>query len=151
MTSLTLVRRIAARPDIVFAAVTTAEGIAHWWGPDDEPVLFAQSDPRLGGAFRARFRTKDGAEHECAGEFVEFIPPLRVAMSWRWTHGGEPEERGEISRVEIALRPIAEGTELTFTHTRLKTERSRVSHESGWIGALDKLVAHFAGRPGEGP
>ena len=30
MTSLTLVRRIKARPSIVFDALTTAEGIASW-------------------------------------------------------------------------------------------------------------------------
>ncbi len=35
MTSLTLVRRIAARPSIVFDALTTPDGIACWWGPDD--------------------------------------------------------------------------------------------------------------------
>jgi uncharacterized protein YndB with AHSA1/START domain len=34
MTSLTLVRRIKARPQVIFDAVTTAKGIAHWWGPD---------------------------------------------------------------------------------------------------------------------
>ena len=39
MTSLTLVRRIAARPSIVFDALTTPDGIACWWGPDDGPVL----------------------------------------------------------------------------------------------------------------
>ncbi|MEJ0020180.1 MAG: metalloregulator ArsR/SmtB family transcription factor [Acetobacteraceae bacterium] len=33
MTSLTLVRRIAARPSIVFEALTTPDGIACWWGP----------------------------------------------------------------------------------------------------------------------
>jgi uncharacterized protein YndB with AHSA1/START domain len=41
MTSLTLVRRIKARPSIVFDALTTPEGIACWWGPDDGPVLVA--------------------------------------------------------------------------------------------------------------
>jgi uncharacterized protein YndB with AHSA1/START domain len=30
MTSLTLVRRIGARPSIVFDALTTPEGIARW-------------------------------------------------------------------------------------------------------------------------
>ena len=45
MTSLTIVRRIAARPAIVFEAVTTADGIASWWGPDAGPVLIAESDP----------------------------------------------------------------------------------------------------------
>ena len=45
MTSLTLVRRIAARPSIVFDALTTPAGIACWWGPDDGPVLLAETDP----------------------------------------------------------------------------------------------------------
>ena len=56
MTSLTLVRRIAARPSVVFDAVTTSDGIACWWGPDDGPVLVAETDIRVGGRFRVRFR-----------------------------------------------------------------------------------------------
>ena len=44
MTSLTIVRRIAARPSIVFDALTTPEGIACWWGPDAGPVLLAETD-----------------------------------------------------------------------------------------------------------
>ena len=47
MTSLTLVRRIKARPSIVFDALTTAEGIACWWGPDGGPVFVAETDPGL--------------------------------------------------------------------------------------------------------
>jgi uncharacterized protein YndB with AHSA1/START domain len=43
MTSLTLVRRIKARPSVVFDAVTTAAGIAQWWGPDAGPVLIAEA------------------------------------------------------------------------------------------------------------
>ena len=67
MTSLTLVRRIKARPSIVFDALTTAEGIAIWWGPDAGPVLVAEIDPQVGGRFRVRFRTLDGSEHESSG------------------------------------------------------------------------------------
>jgi uncharacterized protein YndB with AHSA1/START domain len=37
MTRLTLVRRIKARPSIVFDALTTPQGIALWWEPDDSP------------------------------------------------------------------------------------------------------------------
>ena len=54
MTSLTLVRRIAARPAIVFNALTTPDGIRCWWGPDDGPVLLAETDVRVGGRFRVR-------------------------------------------------------------------------------------------------
>jgi uncharacterized protein YndB with AHSA1/START domain len=136
MTSLTLVRRVRARPSIVFDAMTTAEGISHWWGPDVLPVIHAESDPRPGGRFRVRFRTTDGLEHESSGEFLEVAPPVRAVMSWRWT-GGQ-EDPGE-SRVEIVLRAVPDGTEITFTHALLHDEYSRKSHEEGWIGAFAKL------------
>jgi uncharacterized protein YndB with AHSA1/START domain len=144
MTSLTLVRRIRARPSIVFDALTTPDGIAQWWGPDAGPVLLAETDVRIGGRFRVRFRLLDGTEHESAGEYLEIVEPNRLVMSWQWTDGGEPEEAGEVSRIEIDLKRIDTGTEITFTHARLKTEASRASHEGGWAGALDKLVRHFS-------
>jgi uncharacterized protein YndB with AHSA1/START domain len=141
MTSLTLVRIIRARPQIIFDAVTTAEGIVHWWGPDAGPVLVAEVDPRVGGHYRVRFlRMLDSTEYESSGEFLEIVRPERVVMSWHW-RGGVPDP-GE-SRVEITLKGIAEGTELTFTHSQLSDDAARRGHEEGWTGALDKLEAHF--------
>lgn len=139
MTSLTLVRRIAARPSIVFEALTSPEGIAHWWGPDDGPVLLAETDVRVGGRFRVRFRKLDGSEHESSGEYQEIVVPKRLVMSWRWRDGEDPGE----SLVEIDLRVVADGTELTFTHSRLHDEDICRGHEQGWSGALDKLQRHF--------
>ncbi len=143
MTSLTLVRRISARPSIVFDALTTPEGIACWWGPDGGQVLLAETDVRVGGRFRVRFRMLDGSEHESSGEYLEVVRPERLAMSWRWVGGEDPGE----SLVEIDLRAIAEGTELIFTHSRLHDEETRRSHEQGWNGALDKLERHFLASP----
>jgi uncharacterized protein YndB with AHSA1/START domain len=141
MTSLTLVRIIRARPQIVFDAATTAEGIAHWWGPDEGPVLVAEVDPRVGGRYRVRFlRMLDNTEYESSGEFLEIVRPHRVVMSWRWT-GGVPDP-GE-SRVELTFKAVPEGTELTFVHSLLHDEDTRDSHEEGWIGALNKLEALF--------
>ena len=143
MTSLTLVRRIAARPSIVFDALTTPDGIACWWGPDAGPVLLAETDVRIGGRFRVRFRTLDGSEHESSGEYLEVVRAERLAMSWRWQGGEDPGE----SLVEIDLRASADGTELIFTHSRLHDEDTRQSHEEGWNGALDKLQRHFFRAP----
>jgi uncharacterized protein YndB with AHSA1/START domain len=140
MTSLTLVRRIKARPSIVFDALTTPDGIAGWWGPDGGPVLVAETDPRVGGRFRVRFRMLDGSEHESSGEYLEVRRPERLAMSWRWAGGRE--DPGE-SLLAFDLRPTAEGTELTLTHSRLHDEESRRGHERGWNGSLDKLERHF--------
>jgi uncharacterized protein YndB with AHSA1/START domain len=160
MTSLTLVRRIKARPAIVFDALTTPEGIAAWWGPDPGPVLVAETDLRVGGRYRVRFRMLDGSEHESCGEYLEIIRPApsaeqggaeegatgegRLAMSWRWTGG--VEDPG-VSRLEVRLRPTADGTELTLTHSLLCNEETRLSHIQGWNGSLDKLERHFIAAP----
>ena len=149
MTSLTLVRRIAARPSIVFEALATADGLAAWWGPDDLPVIHAEMDARVGGAFRVRFRTFDGQEHEACGDVIEVRPPERLVMSWRFTAGGEIEEVGGNSRIEFDLRPIDGGVELTFTHANLRNEASALSHRRGWTGALDKLVRRLGEAPAD--
>ena len=140
MTSLTLVRRIKAPPSIVFDAFSTAEGLTHWWGPDDLPVLSAEADVRIGGRFRVRFRRFGGDEHECTGDFLEIVRPERLVMSWRWDDGGPDEERKRESRVELHLRPIETGTEVTLVHAQLADMVSQESHTGGWGGALEKLV-----------
>lgn len=141
MTGFTLVRHIKAQPEIVFDAVTTAEGIANWWGPDAGPVLLSESDPRVGGRYRLRFRLLDDTEHECSGKFLVFDPPNRVVLTWRWLVGGD--DPGQ-SQVEITLRAIGDGTELTFSHSLLHDEAACLSHEGGWAGALIKLDAYLA-------
>jgi uncharacterized protein YndB with AHSA1/START domain len=138
MTSLTLVRRIKARPSILFDLLVTAEGISQWWGPDTGPVVIARSDPRVGGRFQFRFRMLGGDEYESTGEFLEVSRPERVRMTWRWTDGTDGE-----SLIEMVLRPIPDGTELTFTQSRLQDEATARGHEKGWSRSLDKLEAVF--------
>lgn len=145
MTEAVLVRRIAARPAIVFDALVTADGIASWWGPHDEPAISANVDSRVNGSFHVRFRTPDGREHECTGQFLEIVKPSRVVLSWRWADGGEPDEVAvdNVSRVEFRLRAIDTGTELTLIHSALTTEVSAHSHAGGWGVALAKLLRQY--------
>jgi uncharacterized protein YndB with AHSA1/START domain len=145
MNEAVVVRRIAARPAIVFEALVSEDGIASWWGPHDEPAISAKVDSRVNGSFRVRFRTADGRVHECTGQFLEIEKPSRVVLSWRWAEGGEPDEvaADNISRVEFRLRPIDTGTELTLIHSALETEVSAHSHAGGWGGALEKLLRQY--------
>ncbi|MES1156413.1 MAG: SRPBCC domain-containing protein [Alphaproteobacteria bacterium] len=138
MTTLMLTRKIAARPSIVFDALTNAESIMHWWCPDTGEVLAAKTDLRVGGSFRVRFRKIDGSEHETYGEYLEIERPQRLVMSWRWVGGRE--DPGE-SRVEITLRAEGDHAELTLVHSKLDNEGTLSSHLNGWNGALDKLEA----------
>jgi len=143
LSNVTIVRCIAARPAIVFEALATPEGLMSWWGPDDLPVVAATADLRVRGRFQVRFRTADGLEHECAGQFLEIVRPERIVMSWQWISGGEPREREAVSRLELHLRAIETGTELTLVHAALHDEASARNHEWGWNGALDKLLRNF--------
>ena len=145
MTGFTVTRHIAARPSIVFEALTTAEGIAAWWGPDDLPVVKAEIDPRVGGGYRVHFRTLDGGDHEAFGEILEFEPPTRLVMTYAYAFGGEPIEDGRVSRIEINLKPVGAGVELIFTQAGLANSASVASHTNGWTGALDKLVRNVGG------
>lgn len=136
MTSLTIVRRIKATPQKVFDAFIDPQKIALWWGPDAGPVLTAEVDPRVGGRFLVRFRMQDGTVHGSHGIFEAFDPPRHLAMSWQWEN--EPDAP---SRIEVTLREVPDGTEMTFTHALLKDAATRDSHEKGWSGAFDKLAA----------
>jgi uncharacterized protein YndB with AHSA1/START domain len=133
------VRKIGARPSLVFDALTTSDGISHWWGPDAGPVLLAETEPHVGGRFRVRFRMLDGGEHECSSKYLEMEKPRRLAMTWRWAGGEDPGE----FHLAFDLRAIPDGTELTLTHPRLNDEQTCRSHREGWTGALDKLERLF--------
>jgi uncharacterized protein YndB with AHSA1/START domain len=140
MSSVKLVRQIAASPETVFEAISTQEGLAHWFGPDAGPVLIAEINLHMGGSFRVRFRMLDDSEHECSGKIVQLEPPTRLAMTWKWL-GREAEGS---SRVEYLLRATAQGTELIFTHMQLHDEEAARDHERGWNGAFDKLQRYMS-------
>jgi hypothetical protein len=97
----------------------------------------------LGGPARilARLERADGvAVTDLGGPFAIKLPEVMKHLDV--FDGAGPKDPGE-SRVEIGLRAVPEGTELTFTHSRLHDEESRCGHEAGWSGSLDKLERHF--------
>jgi uncharacterized protein YndB with AHSA1/START domain len=139
--SLTLVRRIKAKPARVYAAWTQPELMARWFGPDAGPVLSAESDAKPGGRFRVVFRTLSGEQHECSGVYREAEPERRLVFTWSWVTTPERE-----SLVTVELRPAPDGTELTLTHAQFFDEAARDGHRRGWSASLDKLVVLFADR-----
>jgi uncharacterized protein YndB with AHSA1/START domain len=140
MSTMTIIRRIAATPEEVFALMSTPEGLKRWIGPDDGPVLVADADPRVGGAFHLKFRTLDGSEHESDGEFLEVESPNHLVMRWHW------RDEADNSIVKIDLKRIADETDVHFRHEDLPDPHSADLHREGWDSALDKLVAAAEGK-----
>ena len=58
----------------VWAALTTAEGLAAWFGEE------ADIDLRPGGAWRFVMHGPDGKEYQNAKDFVEVVKPERIVF-----------------------------------------------------------------------
>jgi len=139
--SVTLVRRIKAPPAKVWAAITQADLMLKWWGPDAGPTLSVVAEVHPGGRFSVVFRLLDGTEHNPTGIYREVIPEKKLSFTWDLPGTQEPK-----SLVTFRLEPLGTGTELTLTHEHLPDEAARNSHEQGWNGLLDKLPRFLGDR-----
>ncbi len=138
--SLTLKRRLDARPEKVYAAWTDPQKIAIWFGPSQVNPGSVQADIEVvaGGRYRISFDTENGEHHEVGGIYREVMPNQRLVFSWAWHSTPERE-----SLVTVALKPDGAGTLLTLTHEQLFDTAARDGHAHGWTGSLDKLEKYL--------
>jgi uncharacterized protein YndB with AHSA1/START domain len=131
--------RLARGPEVVWAAVTTAEGLGSWFGDR------AEIDLRPGGAARLMWTGEENAA-ELRVERVE--PPHVFAFTWPM-HGVPPDDPRR-SYVEFTLAPDGDGTLLTVVETgfaQLDDEHHRTAHDAhteGWGRELGELVEYVA-------
>lgn len=138
--SLTLKRRLKARPEKVWRAWTDPTQIVMWFGPGNCEYLANEIDLRVGGRFRVAFRTDiDGKPeeiNEVGGTYREIVENQELVFSWNWVTTPE-----RVSQVTVTLKPDADGTLLTLHHEQLWDEASKTGHTRGWTASLNKLEA----------
>ena len=134
--SLTLKRRLNASPAKVYAAWTSPQKIARWFGPAQVKAGTEQAviDPRVGGRYRISFDMENGEHCEIGGVYREVVPDRLLVFSWAWHTTPERE-----SQVTVSLQPDGDGTLLTLHHEAFFDQAARDGHQRGWNGALDKL------------
>jgi len=139
--SLTLKRRLDAPPEKVYAAWTSPEKIARWFGPArvKAGTERASIDARVGGRYRVSFTMEDGEYSEVGGVYRELVPNRKLVFSWAWH--STPERQ---SLVTVSLQPDGGGTLLTLTHEQFFDQAACDGHRRGWNGALDKLEEFLA-------
>ena len=142
-------KRIAARPETVFAYFTDPERFCMWQGVD------AELDPKPGGLFRV---TVTGRSRVVArGVYVEVEPPSRIVFTWGWEQiDGLPDGMGGLlpgtSTVEVDLEPDGDDTILRLRQSGLRTDPERNIHFQGWEQTLDRLaIVAAGGDPGPDP
>ncbi|HXV70703.1 MAG TPA: SRPBCC family protein [Acidimicrobiia bacterium] len=138
---LTVSRRIAAAPEVVYSYLTDPDKWVRWQGSH------ADLDPRPGGLFLMAM--PDGAR--ARGRFLELVPDERVVFTWGWIdHPGVPPGS---SVVEISIHPEDDGSMVTITHRDLPDDEIEI-HRAGWEHYLPRLAAVAEGvrvEPDRGP
>jgi uncharacterized protein YndB with AHSA1/START domain len=127
---------IAAPPERVFRAITSAE-IAEWWGSAETyRVTRWTGEVHPGGWWRSEGRSADGTSFAVSGDIVEVEPPSLLVQTWRYD--SKPDE---VTRVRFRIEPIPGGSRLTVRHEGFGTRDACESHGHGWEGVLTWLAA----------
>jgi uncharacterized protein YndB with AHSA1/START domain len=128
---------IAHPPAKVWAALTTAEGLAAWFGNE------ATIDLRPGGS--ARMTWTGGQTANMRVERVE--EPMVFAFTWPIY--GLPADDPRRTYVEFTLEPSEAGTRLTVVETgfaQLPEDAYRTAYDGntkGWASELGELVDYL--------
>ena len=148
-TRVVLTRTLRHPPIRVFAAWTRTEQIERWLTPGPGFTIEARVACRTGGELDFVFRDPDGTKNRVTGRYLVVRPPERLVFTWQWQTsqppvggkaGGVPADAvGVETLVTVDFASCPDGTRLTVTHERFKTESEARRHGAGWTGALDQL------------
>jgi len=128
---------IAHPPAKVWAALTTADGLAGWFG--DQATI----DLRPGGSARMTFGGGYAADMR-----VERVEEPTV-FGFTWHINGLPDDDQRRTYVEFTLEPAGEGTRLTVVESgfaQLPDDAYQTAYggnTSGWASELGELVDYL--------
>lgn len=130
---------IAAPPERVFTALTSAEEVTKWWGSDDTYRTTEWTMPLTPGApWKASGVGADGVPFSVEGEIVEVDAPRKLVWTWRPIWDG-----GHTTTITYRLEPTDGGTRVTIRHEGFgdRVDSCR-GHGDGWERVLGWLSIH---------
>ena len=143
---LQLTRVFDAPRELVFNAWTDVNHFKQWFGAamcDGSALRSAKLDARVGGRFRLQVQKDDGEFFTSVGVYREVRPPERLVFTWQFEKDGAGDEFGEVEPPEmvVTVEFMARGkqTELTLTHEKFASVKSRDGHNDGWTRCLNEL------------
>jgi uncharacterized protein YndB with AHSA1/START domain len=144
-TALHLTREFKAPLAHVYSVWSNMDHARKWWGPEGCETLELTADLRVGGKYRWRLRTPDGAEMTATGEYREIEPREKIVYTWHWEDDPEWENHDSVVTV-VFIAKDAGTTELRLSHENLPSLESRDNHTGGWNSALDRFARLVSGR-----
>jgi uncharacterized protein YndB with AHSA1/START domain len=139
--SIVIERLIGAPRELVFRAFTTAEHLAHWWGPAGFSITTFAFDFQPGGVWRFVMHGPDGRDYQNRQTFDVIEPPARIVCH----HGGDDVEPAS-HETRITLEAEDDKTRLTWRLVFASiAERDRIAREYGAVEGGQQTVARLAG------
>lgn len=133
--------QLAHPPELVWAALTTSQGLGTWFGHR------AEVDLRVGGQAKLSWDTGDSATLT-----IERLEPPRV-FGYTWPVSGLPDGDPRRTYVEFTLEPSSAGTTLTMVESGFAqlpdTGEYKVAYSGnteGWTSELGELVTYLDGQ-----
>jgi uncharacterized protein YndB with AHSA1/START domain len=103
-------------------------------------MILCEIDARVGGRFDLTERRPDMGDVKHVGEYLEIDRPRRLVFTF-----GVPQFNPDMTRVEVEVRPVGEGCELTLTQRDVPAEWAERSQE-GWTKIIASLAGALEGR-----
>ena len=134
---------LATTPERVFAALTDAHELAHWF------CDVCESEPRANGRLVLRWTRPGSSREAVVARWVEFAPAARAAF--QGGHAGYPN--GDAGTVWFSLVASASGTRLQVRHELPDADGYEAMIEpwrAAWPRALARLESHLSPVHGQG-
>ena len=139
--SIVIERLIAAPRELVFRAFTTAEHLAHWWGPSGFSITTHTFDFCPGGVWRFAMHGPDGRDYQNQVVFDVIDPPARIVSH----HVGGDDVEPASHETRITLEAEGDMSRLTWRLVFASiAERDRISREYGAVEGGQQTVSRLA-------
>ena len=143
--SISITRWFDAPRERVFAAWTTAEMLAHWFGPEGFSVPACESDPRPGGVFRVCMRSPEGKDYWVRGTYREVCAGERLVIDCVADDAEGVQRLEEVIDVTFAAQGGRTRLSVYCTSGGPSAEAAEMlkGMDRGWKQSVDKLGARL--------
>ena len=131
-------RVLRTTPEKLYRAFLEPMALAKWLPPHGFTCTVHQLDARVGGTFRMAFHNfGTGNGHSFHGSYLELQPHERI----RYTDEFDDPSLPGVLEVDVRLRPVLGGTELTVAQSNIPAAIPLELCYLGWQESLLQLAA----------